>query len=276
MRKRLQTAANLIPYSFRKWIRHTPGLKQLQQYLMRQYLDGTRFVHSIKGGPADGLNYPVMLPQDKQIWLGNYEQQFCEALVAQVIPGMVCYDIGGYRGFFSGVLGRQGAGSIAVFEPFPANQLQIQAMIELNPSLPITLYPCALSDTAGATSFAVMPEGSMGKLEESQFDSGHRPSGSITVQVETLDGLIRALALPPANLIKIDVEGAELLVLQGAEGLIESHHPVLFIEAHSRELCRTCSDFLVARGYHIRVMETGRPPDYRTEPIICHLEASVI
>lgn len=275
MRNLLRTAANLIPYSFRRWVRHTPGLKQLQRYLMRQFLDGTRFVHSIKGGPADGLNYPVVLPQDKQIWLGNYEQTFCEALAAQVIPGMVCYDIGGYRGFFSGVLGRQGAGSIAVFEPFPANQLQIQAMIQLNPNLPITLYPYALAEKSGSTSFAVMPEGSMGKLEESKFESGDKPTGSITVQVETLDGLIRERELPPANLIKIDVEGAELLVLQGAESLIETHHPVLFIEAHSRELARGCSDFLLARGYQIKVMETGRHLDYCTEPVVCHLHAAV-
>jgi FkbM family methyltransferase len=273
--KLLQSAARLIPYRLRSCIRHTPGLKQLQQFLMRQYLDGTSFVHNIKGGPADGLNYPVALPQDKQIWLGNYEQNFCEALAAQVIPGMVCYDIGGYRGFFSGVLGRQGAGSIAVFEPFPANQLQIRAMIQLNPSLPITLYPFALADKAGSTSFAVMPEGSMGKLEESKFDSGDHPFGIITVQVETLDELIRSRALSPANLIKIDVEGAELLVLKGAEGLIETHHPVLFIEAHSRELARGCSDFLLARGYQIKVMETGRHLDYCTEPVVCHLHAAV-
>jgi FkbM family methyltransferase len=271
----LQKIVNFIPWHLRGVIRHVPGLKQLQQYLLKKHLDGVPFVHNINAGPAKGLVYPVVLPDDKLIWIGNYEQSFSEALASAVTPGSVCYDIGGYRGFFSGVMACQHAGSVSVFEPFPVNQRQIQEMIELNPSLPITLYPCALSDTAGATSFAVMPEGSMGKLEESQFDSGDKPSGSITVQVETLDGLIRTRGLPPANLIKIDVEGAELLVLKGAEGLIETHHPVLFIEAHSRELAQGCSDFLLARGYQIKVMETGRHLDYCTEPVVCHLHAAV-
>ena len=83
----LQSIVNLIPYSLRRLVRYVPGLKQIQQHLMTKHLNGTSFEHRIKGGPADGLMYPVELPQDKQIWLGNYEQKFSETLAAAVTPG---------------------------------------------------------------------------------------------------------------------------------------------------------------------------------------------
>lgn len=275
LRKLLQSASNLIPYRMRGWIRHIPGLKQFQQHLMQKHLDGASFEHCIKGGPADGLVYPVDLPQDKQIWLGNYEQSFSETLAAAVAPGNVCYDIGGYRGFFSGVMACQKAGSVAVFEPLPDNQSQIKKMIALNPGLPIKLFPYALADQAGETTFNVMPESSMGKLGHSTFDSGDQATGSIPVQLETIDGLIAKGEIQPAQLLKVDVEGAEFLVLQGAQNLVREHHPIFYIEAHSRELARQCTEFLQSHGYIVTVLQTGRPPDYATEPPVCHLRAVV-
>ena len=276
LRKLLQSVSNLIPYRLRSSIRHIPGLKQLQQYLMQKHLDGASFEHRIKGGPADGLVYPVELPQDKQIWLGNYEQSFSETLAAAIRPGDVCYDIGGYRGFFSGVMACQKAASVAVFEPLPDNQTQIKKMIALNLGFTISLFPYALADEAGETTFTVMPESSMGKLGKSTFDSGDQASGSIPVQLETIDRLIVGAKIQPAKLIKIDVEGAEFLVLQGSQNLVREHHPTFYIEAHSRELARQCSEFLNSHGYTVTVLQTGRPPDYSTEPVVCHLCAVVI
>ncbi len=273
MSQLLQSAASLIPYRLRSWIKYIPGLKQFQQHLMAKHMDGAAFDHRIKGGPAGGLVYPVELPQDKQIWLGNYEQSFSETLAAAVTPGAVCYDIGGYRGFFSGVMACQQAAAVAVFEPLPDNQAQIRKMIALNPNLPITLFPYALADAAGETTFTVMPESSMGKLGHSTFDSGDAAAGSIRVQLETLDGLIAAGKIQPAQLLKIDVEGAEFLVLQGAQQLITQHHPSFYIEAHSHDLARQCTEFLQGHGYQITVLQTGRAPDYQTEPAVCHLRA---
>lgn len=273
LRSFLQSASNLIPYRLRSCIRHIPGLKQLQQHLMQTHLDGVCFEHRIKGGPADGLVYPVELPQDKQIWLGNYEQSFSETLASAVRPGDICFDIGGYRGFFSGVMVCQKAASVAVFEPLPSNQAQIKKMMALNPAFPFSLFPYALADEAGDTTFTVMPESSMGKLGQSTFDSGDEAIGSIPVQLETIDRLIFQGKIQPAQLIKIDVEGAEFLVLQGAQNLVRNHHPTFYIEAHSRELVRQCCEFLQSHGYTVTVLQTGRAPDYSSEPPVCHLRA---
>lgn len=265
--------ANLIPYRYRGWIKHLPGIKQWQSRIVKKYLDGRQFVHTIRGGPADGLIYPVEMPVDKAVWLGNYEQSFTEALAAEVVPGMVCYDIGGFRGYFSGVMARQGAASVSVFEPLPENQLQIERLISLNESLPIRLFKVAVADQAGETTLRVMPETSMGKLGSSEFDSGDQSVRSIPVTLETLDRMVEARRLPAADLIKIDVEGAEVMVLQGGRNLLCAEKPVLFIEAHSRKLTREIVDILTAMGYEVTTLETQCAPNGIDEPSVCHLKA---
>ena len=54
------------------------------------------------------------------------------------------------------------------------------------------------------------------------------------------------------DLMKIDVEGAELDVLRGARGILAAHHPVLFLEVHSPELRVDCESLLHDLGYATR------------------------
>ena len=82
--------------------------------------------------------------------------------------------------------------------------------------------------------------------------------------------------ITPAQLLKIDVEGAEVMVLQGAARFIAEHRPIFYIEAHSHELARGCVNFLKHHGYALIVMETGKEPDFASEPEICHLTATPI
>lgn len=274
MKRLLQSSANLIPYRYRGYIRRIPGLNQFQRHLVVKCLEGASFKHRIKGGPANGLVYPVLLPQDKQIWLGNYEQYFSELLASAVNPGDICFDIGGYRGFFSGVMAQQRAGQVHVFEPLPSNVEQIRQMAALNPHLPIFIHQMALADVEGETEFAVMPEASMGKLHQSNFDKSNLPERKISVKLRTIDAMLEQGIVAAPKLIKIDVEGAEVLVLKGARGLIAKHRPTFFIEAHSHSLARQCVDILKPHDYSFRVLETGSYPDYKLEPDVCHIHAA--
>lgn len=270
----LQRAVNGIPWRFRSTIKTIPILAASQSWLMRNVLTGESFLHRINAGPAQGLVYPVVLPDDKQIWIGTYEQDFSETLAAAVRPESSCYDIGGYRGFFAGVMACRGASSVHVFEPLPPNAEQIRRMAALNPRLPLHVHEMALADVAGETTFAVMPATSMGKLSRSEFDSGNRPTNITTVKVETVDQMIAQNRIPPADLIKIDVEGAEILVLQGAMRLIRDRRPTLFIEVHSRDLAQACFAFLQQHGYGLKVLETGEEPNFSNEPEVCHIQAT--
>jgi FkbM family methyltransferase len=65
-----------------------------------------------------------------------------------------------------------------------------------------------------------------------------KPASTYLVHVDTLENILNECNIPIVNLIKIDVEGAELEVLKGSLNLLEKHKPVLLIEVHHNELGR--------------------------------------
>lgn len=73
----------------------------------------------------------------------------------------------------------------------------------------------------------------------------------------TLDGCAAAVGWDP-DFIKLDVEGAEFDVLQGAAAMIERRHPHLVVEVHSVELEQACGTWLADRGYQPRVVNQRR------------------
>ena len=182
-----------IPFSLRSRIKNIPGLKQVQSFLLKRWINNEEFVATISGGPAKGLIFPVQMPQDKLMWVGTFELEFAQALHQYVQPGWVCYDIGGYKGYYAGIMALKGAAEVFVFEPMPANAEKIKKMIELNDALPIRLKQLAVSDTTGKTVFKLMPEETMGKLEASSFQQEDKEITQLTVDSITLDELIKTV-----------------------------------------------------------------------------------
>jgi len=255
-----------VPWKWRGMIKRIPLVAPLQRRLLASFLEGREFVHTVDAGPARGLNYPVRLPEDKGIWTGTYELELSQLLARAVKPGQPALDIGGWHGFFGGVMALAGASRVFIFEPMPANCAQIQKMISLNPNLPLELVEAAVSDAEGAVEFVVMAQSSMGKLATSSFQTDNQTAQRIPVRTVALDGLLAAGKITAPAMMKIDVEGAELQVLKGARRLLAASRPALFIEIHSRPLGRECRDFLVPLGYEIHVLEPG-------DPEICHFVA---
>jgi methyltransferase FkbM-like protein len=91
------------------------------------------------------------------------------------------------------------------------------------------------------------------------------PDGDLPVSCVTLDECIYGeRKLRPPDVIKMDVEGAEVLVLQGATRALSEYHPSLFVEIHGTEQHRDCHDFLTSKGYRLkeaygRIMATWEP-----------------
>ncbi len=166
--------------------------------------------------------------------------------------GDVCYDIGGYRGYICGVMALAGASSVIVFEPLPENQRALRRLCELNPHLPIQVQPIALGGMDTQLTLVVMPDDSMGKLVTSVLASSDESSSLIAVAVRSIDSLVENGEIPPPNVLKIDVEGAELEVLRGAATTLRAQRPIVFLEAHSRSIEDSCVRELEGHGYTSR------------------------
>lgn len=264
----LQKAVNLIPFKLRNYIRHIPGLKQLQSFLLNKFVANKEFIATISGGPAKGLVFPVKMPQDKGMWIGTWELDFAEALASNIKPGFVCYDIGAYKGYYAGIMAMKGASKVYVFEPMPVNAEKVKQLIELNKKLPVELVQAAVSDQPGKALFKIMPEETMGKLETSSFQAAEKNQQQIEVDCTSLDSLMNQDYQLP-DFIKIDVEGAEEFVIKGGLQLLQQKKPLLMIEIHSPEIGNRCLKLLRTIYKDIIVFETGKKPEEGT-PEICH------
>lgn len=253
----LRASVNLLPERARHWVRHLPLVAGLQRLLVNRFLSGESFVHLINAGPARGLRFEITLPQDKAFWAGTFESEFACALAECVRPNDICYDIGGHRGYMTGVMALAGAARVMVFEPLPANVAALQRLGQLNPKLAFQVEPAAVGRCDGHARFKVMSDQSMGKLAASPFQTEAVAARELEVQVRRLDSLVFEAKFPPPNLIKIDVEGAELDVLAGAARTLERYRPRLFIEAHSAALADAAIAQMTGLRYQVKQLEAG-------------------
>jgi hypothetical protein len=114
-----------------------------------------------------------------------------------------------------------------------------------------------------------MPDRSMGKLACSSFQSSGQSSGEIEVAIRKIDTLLNEQGFSPPDVIKIDVEGAEVEVLNGAIHALTGFRPVVFLEAHSAALEHACSQLLRQAGYNVRKLGRGLIADEQARHLVC-------
>ena len=245
----------LVPFSVRHRIKTIPGIAHLQRLIVSRMLDGREFEYQVDAGPAKGITFRIMMPEDKGIWTGTYEIDFAKRLADSIEPGDVVYDIGCWHGFFSGVMASQGASHVHAFEPLPANAERIRKLISLNPDRAITLHEIAVGEHDSELDLLVMPETSMAKLEASTFQAENTSATRLRVNVRSIDAMVSAGEIAPPAVMKIDVEGAEAMVLRGARETIRRHGPVIFAELHSSALLSECRNLLQAAGYGVEMID---------------------
>jgi FkbM family methyltransferase len=165
--------------------------------------------------------------------LGTSEPAVQQVLSELVTPGMVVFDVGANVGFLTLIAARLvgGNGRVIAFEPVPRNAACIARNLSLNRFANVTVRTEALGATDGSAPFLLSTEPTWGRLAS----LGSIPcdaAGETSVTVRRLDGLLAREEVPPPDLIKIDVEGAELDVLVGAATALRLVRPILMIELH--------------------------------------------
>lgn len=252
-------AVDVVPLAARRRVKYIPIVREIQRWLISR-LSQKSFEYVVTAGPAAGIRFLISLPDDKGIWTGTYESEFSALIARSVSAGACCYDIGGFHGYIAGVMAVAGAARVCIFEPNPDNRARLDAMVALNPSRPFEVVPVAVGAIDTTAEFSVMSEGSMGKLRSSSFQRDADSNSTIHVAVRAIDGMVSTDQVPPPDLIKIDVEGAEVDVLRGGWRTISNRRPIIFLEVHSHALGASCRALLDSLGYSWQALEPG--PQY--------------
>lgn len=193
-----------------------------------------------------------------QIAEGAYEPHVAATLDRLLGPGDVFVDVGanvGYHTFRAAA--RVGAdGRVVAVEANPENARLIAHTIAVNSLTNVELVPLALAGGRGYVNFGTHVGSNGGFLPDGANTTG---SGRSTI-VPTM--ALDDLGLDRVSVVKIDVEGAEAIVLDGARATIERHRPTLVME-FSQEMTERVSarsseahlQRLVDAGYSIAIID---------------------
>jgi FkbM family methyltransferase len=197
----------------------------------------------------------------------NYERElvYLEKLLA---PGSTFVDVGANMGIYTMVASRLvgEAGRVIAFEPSAQSFPLLRKNIALNGLTNVLAFPEALSHEIGRTKLYHGPDpvsNSLGRGLSWDEDAEE-------VTTETLDSVLHRTSLRRVDAIKIDVEGAEELVLRGALKTLTCMRPVIIFEINPGACSSLglspygATELLQSLGYNCFVVgQSG--PDFRLD-----------
>lgn len=191
-------------------------------------LRGALWITGAAPGPSKGLS----------TLLGRSEQRQLEEAWGLIKEGSVAFDVGAHSGLYTLLFSKR-ARRVFSFEPLPRNLRYLHRTLELNRIANAVIVPFALAGTTGPTAFQEGEHSSEGRLST----VGELPVFGITCA----DFAAKYAAWP--DLLKIDVEGAELDLLKGSAEFFRSRHPVLLLSTHGEIVKAACLKLLRELGY---------------------------
>lgn len=149
----------------------------------------------------------------------TWEADLIRLLDAYVTPGMTVVDVGANVGFLTVVLAQRvgDAGRVHAFEPLPETLEILRANVWRHRAANVTVHPQAVSDREGIVHVAPDPNGRSGAALAAE---------GVELQAVTLDDALHGARI---DVLKVDVEGAEPLVMAGAERVLASSPNLLAV-----------------------------------------------
>lgn len=254
--------ARLLPQPCKQAMyRVGPLARAIRRALNRAAPRGITIV-TIAAGDLAGYSLALDLQNEKDYWLGTYEPTLQRAVRILVRPGMVAYDVGANIGYISLLLARRvGAqGKVYAFEALPENLNRLRQNLALNHlTEQVTVVEGAVAEKRGMARFLVHASGGMGKVEGSAGRE-ERYQDSLPVKSFSLDEFVYEDGHPAPNIVKMDIEGGEVLALPGMERLLHEAGPTMLLELHGPEAAQQAWKTLSSAGYQISLMQRGFPP----------------
>jgi len=169
----------------------------------------------------------------------------------------VVFDVGAFEGLVTLFFACR-AKHVVSYEPNSRNHARLCENLELNRIQNVTARKFGLGAAQSTLAMVWDPIMSGGATVTSTMSETIGRRANVRregVEVTTLDRDLAEAHLPEPDLIKVDVEGYELPVLQGARHLLETKHPALYLEMHGETMnekranVRAIVAFLNAAGY---------------------------
>jgi FkbM family methyltransferase len=227
---------------------------------------------------SDALAVPLLLGPLRGCWwqlasggkvarllLGTYEPEQSGLFLRHIHAGEQVLDIGAAAGYYTLLAARLVGprGQVVAFEPDRANLSYLRAHVRANRLNQVTVLPLAVGAEHGQFRFGGGTGSGTGRLCD---------EGTHEVAVRRLDDLAAERGLVPRH-VKIDVEGAELGVLQGGEQTIRRYRPTIFLSTHdwiAPGVHRACCALLESWRYRLQAIR-GTSVE-RTSELLCVAE----
>lgn len=246
--------ARLLPIPFKRQLyRWKPLADSIRRLLNRAAPPGLTEVRIAAGG-LEGMRLKLDLHCEKEYWLGTYETELQAAIHRFVQPGMVAYDVGANIGYISLLLARRvGAqGQVYAFEALPQNLERLRAHVAMNGlEAHIRIIPLAVVDRSGKVHFLIGPSHGTGKVKGSAGREEFAYRGTLEIEGISLDSFVYEQGHPPPQVMKIDIEGGEVLAMAGMSRVLREHPPLIFLELHGEEAARVAWSALKKNDYHL-------------------------
>jgi len=209
---------------------------------------GAEFVLNVPGDGVVRVGYRETLGWSSLLY-GTFEKEELEFVCRYVRRGESVMDIGANIGLFAVVMGRTVGqdGTVITFDPVPSHIVRLQANLKENGISAEAVYELALGSTNGQMSLKMSDDTAYASMHEVEHGFGN--GNVIQVNVRRLDDVWHERGTPMVSFIKMDVEGAELEVIEGGQEMLAHCHPTMLIEANTTQHLAKLKEALQPLGY---------------------------
>jgi FkbM family methyltransferase len=196
--------------------------------LLRRFLPDVRAGFSL----SDGLTLEASLKKHVYIWRrARREAEIATArrIAALAPPAGVIYDLGANIGLYALVFAGNRQRTVHAFEPFPQALAYLHRNIARNHLTNIAVHAIVLSDHEGTCRFT----GDDVTLCTSHISA--EGEAGIDMPCSDLDAYMARQGLPVPDVIKMDIEGADMPILRGMERLLRLGRSRVFLEGGQRD-----------------------------------------
>jgi len=222
-----------------RWYLGTRVLRRGKSHLFRWFREAV-----LADGPAPcGFGRHLVIDADlddliqRQIFMyGVYraEERHTAFLLDRLSPGDTAVDVGAHIGYYSMLMAERAGpkGRIVAFEANPRTAKGLRENLATNGLTQVSVIEAAASDRAGK---AVLHLSGADNIGSTSLHYAEGSAGEVCVETVHIGELL-GTQYPPPRVIKVDVEGHELAVLEGLSSLLRAHAPDVFVEVNERTL----------------------------------------